>query len=64
VLSTDRYSAADICALNDGDGSAFEIVRRIDETLVKVAAVMDPALSGARNACLFELASARISALI
>lgn len=64
VLATDYYGVADICGLEDGDGSTFDTVRRIDETLVKVAAVIDPDLSGVRDACLSALGSARISALI
>ncbi|MGB3338226.1 MAG: hypothetical protein WBA73_13710 [Devosia sp.] len=64
ILAADHYSPADICGDNDIEVSALEAVRFIDEALVKVAAVMDPALSQARNACLMELGDARISALI
>lgn len=64
VLAADHYSPADICGENDIAASAFEAVAFIDEALIKVAAVMDPALSQARNACLYALTDARISALI
>ena len=64
VLAADHYSAADICGDNDIEVSLFEAVAFIDEALVKVAAVMDPALSEMRDACLFALSDARISALI
>jgi hypothetical protein len=64
VLAADHYSAADICGDNDIEVSLFEAVAFIDEALVKVAAVMDPDLSEARNECLYALTDARISALI
>lgn len=64
VLAADHYSPADICGDNGVEVSAFETVKFIDEALVKVAAVLDPALSQARNACLYSLTDARISALI
>jgi hypothetical protein len=64
VLAAQHYSAADICGDNEIGIPVFDAVRFIDEALVKVAAVMDPALSQARNACLHELGDARISALI
>jgi hypothetical protein len=64
VLAANHYSPADICGENDTAVSALEAARFIDEALVKVAAVMDPALSEARDACLFALSDARISALI
>nr|WP_295892540.1 hypothetical protein [uncultured Devosia sp.] len=64
LLATDHYAAADICGDNDIEVSALEAAAFIDEALVKVAAVMDPDLSEARNACLYALTDARISALI
>jgi hypothetical protein len=64
VLAADHYSAADICGDNDIEVSALDAARFIDEALVKVAAVMDPGLVDARNACLYSLTDARISALI
>ena len=64
VLAADHYSPAEICGDNDIEVSAFEAVAFIDEALVKVAAVMEPELSQARNACLYALTDARISALI
>ena len=64
VLAADHYSPTDICGDNDIAVSALDAVAFIDEALVKVAAVMDPALSQARNACLYALTDARISALI
>jgi hypothetical protein len=64
VLTNDHYSAADICAANDIEVSAADAVKFIDQALVKVAAVIDPALSQARDACLHSLGDARISALI
>ena len=64
LLAAEHYSAADICADNEIEVSVFEAVRFIDEALVKVAAVLDPALSQARDACLMALGDARISALI
>ena len=64
VLAADHYSATDICGDNDIEVSALEAAAFIDEALVKVAAVMDPALSQARNECLYSLTDARISALI
>jgi hypothetical protein len=64
VLAADHYSPTDICGDNDIEVSAFEAVAFIDEALVKVAAVMDPDLTEARNACLYSLTDARISALI
>lgn len=63
VLATNHYSPTDICA-ESGGTSVIEMAREIDAALVKVAAVMDPALSEARNACLHALSDARISALI
>jgi hypothetical protein len=64
VLANDHYAATDICGDNDIEVSALEAAAFIDEALVKVAAVMDPDLSEARNACLYALTDARISALI
>lgn len=64
VLAADHYSPTDICGNNDGAVSALEAAAFIDQALVKVAAVMDPALSDARDACLYALTDARISALI
>jgi hypothetical protein len=64
LLAADHYAAADICGDNDIEVSALEAAAFIDEALVKVAAVMDPDLSEARNACLHALTDARISALI
>jgi hypothetical protein len=64
VLAANHYSAADICGDNDIEVSAFEAVAFIDAALVKVAAVLDPDLTDARNACLYALTDARISALI
>ncbi|MFN4210329.1 MAG: hypothetical protein ACK4G5_07165 [Devosia sp.] len=63
VLAANHYSPTDICA-ESGGTSVIEMAREIDAALVKVAAVMDPALSEARNACLHALSDARISALI
>jgi hypothetical protein len=64
VLAANHYSPADICGDNDIEASALDMARFIDEALVKVAAVMDPALSEVRNECLYALTDARISALI
>jgi hypothetical protein len=64
VLANDHYAATDICGDNDVEVSPLEAVRFIDEALVKVAAVMEPDLTEARNACLYSLTDARISALI
>jgi hypothetical protein len=64
VLAANHYSPADICGDNDIEVSALEAAAFIDEALVKVAAVMDPALSQARNECIYSLTDARISALI
>ena len=64
VLAGDHYSATDICGDNDIEVSALEAAAFIDEALVKVAAVMEPELTEARNACLSALTDARISALI
>lgn len=64
VLAANHYSPTDICAESGGTASVIEMAREIDAALVKVAAVMDPALSEARNACLHALSDARISALI
>ena len=64
ILATGGYAANDICADNEIEISTLDAVRFIDEALVKVAAVLDPALSEARNACLYALSDARIAALI
>lgn len=64
VLAADHYSPADICGDNDIEVSPMEAVAFIDAALVKVAAVMEPALTQARNECLYSLTDARISALI
>lgn len=64
VLAADQYAVSDICGDNNPGASPLEAVHFIDEALVKVAAVIDPDLSGPRNACLHELGAARISALI
>ena len=64
VLAADHYSPADICGDNDIEVSPLDMARFIDEALVKVAAVLDPELSEARNECLYALTDARISALI
>jgi hypothetical protein len=64
VLAANHYSPLDICGQGEGADSPIEAARSIDEALVKVAGVMDPALSEMRNACLFALSAARISALI
>lgn len=64
VLTDDHYTAADICVDSDSEVSVTEAVKFIDQALVKVAAVVDPALAEARDACLYSLSDARISALI
>ena len=64
VLAKSHYAADDICAENEIEISTLDAVRLIDEALVKVAAVLDPSLSEARNACLYALSDARIAALI
>ena len=64
VLAANHYSPADICGDNDIEVSALDMAKFIDEALVKVAAVMDPDLSEVRDACLYALTDARISALI
>lgn len=64
VLATGGYAATDICADNEIEISTLDAVRLIDEALVKVAGVLDPALSEARNQCIYALSDARIAALI
>ncbi|WP_332701873.1 hypothetical protein [Devosia sp.] len=64
VLAANPYGPTDICGEIDSAVSAIEAARFIDEALVKVAAVMDPALSEARDACLYALTDARIAALM
>ena len=64
LLAEDHYSVADICLDNDIEAAVSDVVAFLDDAVVAVAAVMDPALSQARDACLFELGDARISALI
>lgn len=64
VMSRTSYTPRDICGANDVDLAVFETVAFIDMALVKVAAVLDPALFEARNACLFSLGKARITTLL
>jgi hypothetical protein len=64
VMATSHYQADDVCADRSPDASVFDTVQFIDEALVKVAAVLDPALADTRNACLYSLTDARIAALI
>jgi hypothetical protein len=64
VMSRTSYNPRDICGANDVDLAVFEAVDFIDMALVKVAAVLDPALFEARNACLFSLGKARITTLL
>lgn len=64
VMARSNYNPRDICGANDVDLSTFEAVAFVDMALVKVAAVLDPALFEARNACLFSLGKARITALL
>lgn len=64
VLADGHFSAIDICGSTGIAVSPLEAVRVIDEALVKVAAVLDPALTEARNACLQALGKARIATLI
>lgn len=64
VMAASNYDPGDICGAVDMGLSTFETVRFIDDALVKVAAVTDPDLTEARNACLFSLGRARISTLI
>ena len=64
VLAADHYSPAEICGDNDIEVSPLEAAAFLDAALVKVAAVMDPDLTEARNACLKALADARSAALI
>ena len=64
VLAADHDRFVDICADHERGASSMEIARFIDLALVKVAAVLDPSLSKARDACLHQLSDARMSALI
>lgn len=64
VMSVVNYNPGDICGAVDADLSVLETVHFIDAALVKVAAVMEPDLVEARNACLFALGAARIRTLI
>lgn len=64
VMAAANYNPGDICGPIDAGLSELETVHFIDGALVKVAAVMDPDLSAARNACLSALGRARISTLI
>jgi len=64
VLARTGYNPRDICGANDVDFSTFEAVAFVDMALVKVAAVLDPALFEARNACLFSLGKARVTTLL
>jgi hypothetical protein len=57
AMLDDFYTVDTVCG-----GSAVD-VSTIDAALVKVAAVLDPALFEVRNQCLHELGQARISAL-
>ncbi|SHF18376.1 hypothetical protein [Devosia limi] len=67
-LIPERYSASAIC--RDGASAApvtapvTGAVDFIDDALVAVAAILDPALMPARNACIQALGAARIAALI
>lgn len=63
VLAAKSYAAGELCAENEIEISTLEAVRLIDDALVKVAAVLDPALIVERNACLHALGQARIAAL-
>ncbi|CAN7472658.1 hypothetical protein [Devosia sp. LjRoot3] len=64
VLASSSYAASDICVDNEIEISTLDAVRLIDEALVKVAGVLDPALSQVRNECIYALSDARIAALI
>jgi hypothetical protein len=64
VMARTSYNPRDICGANDVDLGVFEAVDFIDMALIKVAAVLDPALFEARNACLFSLGKARITTLL
>jgi hypothetical protein len=64
VMAASHYDAADVCGGRAPDASVLDTVRLIDDALVMVAAVLDPNLTDARNACLYSLTDARIAALI
>jgi len=63
-LIPDRYSAADICLNRESGASRDAVVDFIDDALIAVAAILDPHLLPARNACIKALSAARIAALI
>jgi hypothetical protein len=64
VLGEDPFSAEAICRDRAAADTMFEAVAFLDAAALKVAAVLDPDLIAARNACLSTLGDARLAALI
>lgn len=63
ALIDGRYSAADLCPASDPKAPISDRVALIDQALASVAAILDPQLFPARNACILALGEARIAAL-
>lgn len=64
LIADGQFTVADICLDNDIDVPIADYIAFLDKIIVTVAAVLDPALRDVRNACLHQIGTARISALV
>ncbi|MDB5536224.1 MAG: hypothetical protein JWQ65_1099 [Devosia sp.] len=64
LIADGQFTVEDICVDNDIEVPLTDYIAFLDNIVVTVAAVLDPALLDVRNACLHQIGTARISALV
>jgi hypothetical protein len=64
LIADGEFTVADICIDNDVEVPITDYIAFLDKVVVTVAAALDPALRDVRNACLHQIGTARISALV